>query len=329
MKKIALIVIAGSLVLEGCARRIHDPHEVVEQTYIHPYGVPVEENNWQSQGASGQVVSTLKSGVLVTQTFEGGILEGETSYTFPHSELIEKREIYSGNILQKETQFYRNGTPSCQIDYTSPASQAVLTWYDNGVTQSSEVLNNGLIMQGEYFDLTHRLDSRIDNASGFRTRRDAFGNMLGVDTVVDGEIKLTKTFHQNGAIREEIPKNKGKIEGEVKTYLQDGVPVSIETWINGQKTGVTRLFENGEMVAEVPYVNGSKEGIEKRYRNGKIVVAEMSWVDNQLHGPYISHIGEVTKMDYFYQGNSVSKSVYDKMTNGFDPYATKQLKVSL
>lgn len=323
MNKIALVFIAGSLVLEGCVRRIHNPHEVIDQTYIHPYGVPIEEDTWQSQGASGQVVSTLKSGILVTKTFAGGVLEGETTYTFPHSELIEKREFYAGNILQKETHFHRNGTPSYQIDYTSPTSQTILTWYDNGATQSSEILENERITKGEYFDLTHRPDSRIDNGNGFRTRRDAFGNMVGVDSVVDGEVMLTKTFHQNGAVKEEIPYEKGKIEGQVKTYLPDGVPVSIESWVKGQKTGVTRLFENGEMVAEVPYIKGVKEGIEKRYRNGKILVAEISWVDDQIHGPYISKIGEVTKIDYFYQGNSVSKSVYEKMTNGFDPYSIR------
>lgn len=323
MKKIALVVIAGSLVLGGCARRLHNPHEVLDQTYIHPYGVPVEENNWQSQGSSGQVVSTLKSGVVVTKTFSGGILEGETSYTFPHSELIEKREIYSNNVIQKETNFHRNGTPSYQIEYTSPGTQKILTWYDNGATQCSEILENGLIAQGEYFDLTHRLDSRIDNANGFRTRRDAFGNREGVDSVVNGEMILTKTFHQNGTVKEEIPYVKGRVEGQLKTYLPDGVPVSLETWVNGQKTGTTRLFENGEIVADVPYMNGSKEGIEKRYRNGKIVVAEISWVENNLHGPYVSYVGEVTKTDYFYQGNSVSRSVYDKMTNGFDPYSSR------
>lgn len=320
MKNIAFIVIAGSLTFSGCARRIHDPQEVVEQEYIHRYGVPVEVNNWQSQGSSGQVVSTLKNGVVVTKTFAGGALEGETSYTFPHSELIETREIYSGNDLIKETHFYRNGTPAHQIDHTT---QTFITWYDNGATQSSEVVENGLIVKGEYFDLNHRQDSRIVDSNGLRTRRDAFGNRIAVDSIENGQVVLTKTFHQNGAVKEEIPYVNGCTEGQLKTYLPDGVPVAIEIWIQGEKTGPARLFENGEMVAEVPYIKGVKNGIERRFRNGKIVVAEMSWVQGNLYGPYISYVGEVTKIDYYYQGKAVSKSVYDKMTNGFDPYVSR------
>ena len=131
---------------------------------------------------------------------------------------------------------------------------------------------------------------------------------------------MTKTFHPNGAVKEEIPYTNGQINGALKTYLPDGVPVSIETWTNGEKTGITRLFENGELVAEVPYVRGVKNGIEKRYRNGKVVVQENSWVEDTRHGPSASYIGEVTTTDYYYQGNPVSKPVYDKMTNGVIPH---------
>jgi antitoxin component YwqK of YwqJK toxin-antitoxin module len=314
MKNITLILIAATAVTSsGCIRRIHDPHEVVDQSYIHRYGVPVEGESWQSQGSTGQVVTTLKSGVVVTRTYDSGVLHGDSTYTFPHSDLTERVETHEANELKKESKYYRNGTPSQETTHLSATSQKVVSWYDNGAPQCSEILENGLIVKGEYYDLTHRPDSRVNDSHGSRTRRDAFGNLEGVDTIVDGQVTVSRTFHQNGAVKEETPYVNGQIDGQLKTYLPDGVPVTIETWTQGERTGITRVFENGELSAEVPYVRGVKEGIEKRYRNGKIVVSEIAWSQDNRHGPTSSYIGEVTKTDYFFQGNPVSRTVFEKM----------------
>ena len=314
MKNVILLLVAATAASSGCIRRIHDPHEVVDQAYIHRYGVPVECENWQAQGASGQVVTTLKSGVVVTSSYAGGQLHGDTRYTYPHSDLTERTETYEANTLVKEVKFCRNGTPSQETTYPSQGAQKVVSWYDNGAPQSTEHLENGLIVKGEYYDMSHRPDSRVDSANGFRTRRDSFGNMLGVDTVIDGVVTVTKTFHPNGAVREEIPYVNGKVEGQLKTYLPDGVPLTIETWVQGEKTGITKQFENGELTAEIPYVRGIKEGTEKHYRNGKIVVEEITWSNDQRHGPSSSYIGEVTKVDYFFQGNPVSRASFERMS---------------
>lgn len=317
MKNIKLLLLATSIVFSGCMQRIHDPLEVVDQSYIHRYGVPVEADNWQAQGSSGQVVTTLKSGVIVTSSYANGALHGEKAYTYPHSELIEKREYYDNNQLTKETKYYRNGTPSQETVCLSPTSQKVILWYDNGAPQCNEVLENGLLVKGEYFDPTHRPDSRVDNSNGLRTKRDPFGQLVGVDTIENGAMTRSKTFHANGAVKEEVPYTNDQINGSLKTYHPDGVPVSIETWTQGEKTGTTRLFENGEVVAEVPYVRGVKEGVEKRYRNGKVVVAETSWSGDVKHGACTTYFGENVKTDYFFQGSPVSRLTYEKMSNSY------------
>lgn len=315
MKNITLLLLAASVVSSGCIRRIHDPHEVVDQSYIHRYGVPIEGDNWQAQGSSGQVVTTLKSGVVVTSTYANGSRHGDTTYTYPHSELIERAEVYDSSSLAKETQFYRNGTPSHEKVYYAPGCAKAVTWYENGAPLCQEHLENGQIVKGEYFDLNHRPDSTVENGNGIRTRRDSFGHIIAVDKVSNGSVSTTQTFHPNGAVKEEIPYVNGQIHGQLKTYHPDGVPVSIQTWTDGERTGSTRYFENGEVSAEVPYVRGVKEGVEKRYRNGKVVVSEATWSGDVLHGPSCSYVGEVTKTDYFYQGAPISRTAYEKMTN--------------
>lgn len=307
-------ILALAMIFAGCMQRIDDPNQVMDKAYIHRYGVPVEADNWQAQGSSGQVITTLKSGVIVTTSYSGGVLHGETNYTYPYSDLIEKREHYDTNQLTKETNYYRNGTPSQECTYTGPDSKKIISWYDNGAPQSNEVLENGKLVKGEYFDTTYRPDSRVEGGIGFRTRRDSFGNMVAVDTIDEGAMVTSKTFHPNGAVKDETPYVNNQIHGLVKTYYPDGVPVSIETWNRGQKTGTVRHFENGEMVSEVPYVRGVKEGVEKRYRNGKVVVAEISWANNQKHGPATSYIGETPSTEYFFQGAPVSRASFEKMS---------------
>lgn len=324
MKKLTLLVLLAEVLAVGCApRTARDPMEVVDESYVHRYGVEVDRNDWSARGESGKVVTTLRNGVVVSKSYANGVLEGETSYTYPHSELIEITETYSRGALVKEVRFYRNGTISQQTDFQSPTQRKVFTWFENGTPASTETFLNELLVKGEYYNINHQLDSRIDNSSGLRTRRDPFGHMEGADTIVGGIMTSTKTFHPNGAVKQLTPYTNNMIDGLVRNYLPDGQPSSIETWVQGDKTGITTIFENGEKVADVPYVRGVKDGIEKHYRNGNTVVEEISWVQDSRHGPVTSFVGDVATTDYFYHDKPVSRAVFEKMTNGVIPNAQR------
>lgn len=317
MENIFRILVAGVIVIgiSSCARRMCDPEEVIDQSYIHRYGVTIEPDEWSANGQTGQVVTTLKSGVVVTKGYSGGDLDGDTSYTYPHSDLLERTENYELGKLKKETYFYRNGTTSQQVVHATPRSKLIYHWYDNGAPKSIETHQDGSLAKGEYYNLDHQSDSRVEDGKGLRTNRDAFGLMIGQEHIDNGSATLSKTFYPNGCVKQEIPYENGQIQGHVKNYLPDGVPSSVETWQKGERTGPTQIFENGELVAEVPYVRGAKDGVEKRYRNGKMLVEQISWVNDVRYGPSTTYIGDVAKTDYFYQGNLVSKAAFDKFTN--------------
>lgn len=310
-----VVIMAVLMGLSACARRISDPEEVIDQSYIHRYGVAVEPEEWSAHGQTGQVVTTLKSGVVMTRGYSGGDLDGDSSYTYPHSDLLERTEAYELGKLKKETYFYRNGTTSKQVVYASPHSKLVYHWYDNGAPRSLETYQDEDLAKGEYYNLDHQSDSRVENGKGIRTNRDPFGLMIGVEMIDNGVVTLSKTFYPNGSVKQETPYENGRIQGLVKNYMPDGVPSSVETWQKGERTGPTQIFENGEIVADVPYIRGVKDGVEKRYRNGKVLVEQISWVNDQRFGPATTYIGDVAKTDYFYQGNLVSKAAFDKMTN--------------
>jgi antitoxin component YwqK of YwqJK toxin-antitoxin module len=316
MNKSILFFCVTGVFFSGCARQVHGPYEVVDESYMHRYGVPLQPSDWAERGESGNVVTTLKNGVVITRGYANGSLEGETTYTYPHSDLIEKVETYSQDKIVKEMHYYKNGTLSMQISYQPSNTRQIFCWYDNGAPQSSELCLNDLLLKGEYFTLTYQLDSHVENSQGVRTRRDPLGNLIGTDSIEGGVVSLTRAFYANGAVQQEIPYVQGEIQGELNIFLPSGEPFAIENWVAGQKTGIATFFENGERVSEIPYVGGVKDGIEKRYRDGEIVVERISWVQDVRHGPTTTTVGGITTIDFYYHGKQVTKSVFEKMTNG-------------
>jgi antitoxin component YwqK of YwqJK toxin-antitoxin module len=323
MQKTILTLFLAIVACSGCARHLHDPHEVVNQEYIHRYGMPIKQQDWHAQGKSGKVVSSLKSGVVISKSYVNGILDGESTYTYPHSEHVEKTQTYAKGVLTQETVSYRNGTIASQTTFPAANKTLIYTWYDNSSPKSQETFTNDALVTGEYYDLAHHLDSRVDNSQGLRTRRNAFGQLVGVDTIKAGINTQTLTYYPNHAIKQIIPYVNHQMHGQLRTFLPGGEPSTIETWAYGEQTGTKTLFENGEKIAEVPYIHGVKNGIEKRFRNGHIVVEEISWHNDSMHGPRLTTIGDVSNIDYFYQGKNVSKSVFEKLTNGILPIVTR------
>ncbi len=254
----------------------------------------------------------LPNGVVVVRTTRAGVLEGNTTYTFPHSEVIEKTESYLQGNLVKTLINYPSGTPMHEVQIVNPDKQTVSYWYENGFPRSSETYFKGKLLSGEYFDMDHNVEDQVDKGKGLRVKRDAYGQLIARETIDKGEVVLRTEFHPNGYPRAIIPFKNGKIEGKKKTFLPAGEPVSVETWEEGQQHGETMLFKNGEKSAEVPYSHGKKEGVEKRYRDGKTVVEEVYWSDDKRHGPSFSYVDKIVKAKWFYRGKLVKQSQYDK-----------------
>lgn len=290
--------------------------EVVFET-VHRYGVPLEPEDWSSRGQHGQVASLRKDGVAVTRSYEAGILHGECSYSFPHRNVIQKKEIYDQGILKQEFAHYPNGFPQKQIVYESPKRQSVTAWFESGAPHSREEVENGDLVCGEYYSVDQQLDSRVEGGNGLRTLRDGQGMLQSVDTIENGQIALRTTYHPNGIPATVTPYVNGDIEGERRTYLSGGEPATIETWTGNIQHGTTDVFEYGEKLAEVPYANGYREGIERRYRDGgQSVAQEFTWVNGQKHGPSYSYMGNTSQTDWYFRDRQVSnKATFDMLNS--------------
>lgn len=312
MNRCALL--AAALALASCNRNYYNECPVVEETFVHRYGMEVPECQWNASGAHGQVISTLKNGVVVTKTYDTGNLHGQTSYTFPHNAAIQKIEDYDRGVLTKETIFYLSGLPQ-QETLFSEKGKIINTWYEAGSPKSREEYNNDYLVKGEYYSPEHQLETVVENGSGTRTRRDSYGLLVSVDKITNGHLALSSTFHPNGSPKEITPYRNDFIEGERKTFFPAGEPNTIETWVAGNQQGMTISFQNGEKVAEIPYKKGLKNGIERHFRDGDKLVEEITWVDGKKHGPCRTFLGNTINTDWYFQNQPVNKGTFDLMSD--------------
>ena len=309
-RRLSLFIIPLAL---GSCNGYQNDGPVVDETYVHRYGMEVPQENWRTtSGESGQVISTLKNGVVVNKTYDSGVLHGPSTYTFPHSDAVQRVEHYNQGNVEKETIHYFSGAPYQEKQYNGD-DHIMTNWYETGAPQSREEYQNGRLVKGEYYNPEHQLESSVENGSGTRTRRDSYGLILSIDTISNGQLSLRTTYHPNGTPKEITPFVNNLPEGEKKTFLPAGEPYTIETWAAGKQQGITVVFLHGEKVAEVPYKDGQKNGVEQRFRDGQIVVEEISWVNGQKHGPTKIYLGSTPTIDWYFKDQKVSQSNYDMM----------------
>lgn len=307
------LAICGLLMATSC--RQNCSNDVVCETYVHRYGVPLAPDDWSERGQHGQVISTRTDGIIVSKTYDSGVLHGDTTYTYPHRDTTAKREVYDQGNLTQEINYYPSGLPQRQISYSPTNSHQVLTWYESGAPQSKERYENGLLVQGEYLNPAQQQESMVIDHNGKRTLRNDYGQLLSVDEIENGQMTLRRTYHSNGAPEAVTPYENGVIQGKRTTFHQGGEPATIEDWSNNYQHGNTEIFENGEKVADVTYTYGQKHGLERRYRDGQVVVQENNWVQGQKHGPSYTYINDTNRVDWYFKDRKVNRGTYEAMSN--------------
>ena len=292
--------------------------EVLDEQYVHKYGVAVPPDFWESSGEDGAVVSTRADGVVVSRSYKGGILDGETSYTFPHSSQICKREVYSQGALTKSIELHTEGTPKNEAIFNAPQQgmQTFSTWYISGAPKSVEQYRGQQLVSGTYSSIDNQPDGIVENGAGTRLLRDDYGQLTCVDTISNGSLTMRQSCHANNLPKEKIPYRNQAVHGTKQTFYPGGEPNTIEQWEDGRQQGTTTVFFHGEKYAEVPYINGMKKGTERRYRDGNELVQELTWHNDQLHGPAVTYVdGEPAKTEWFYRGAPTTEENFNFMTN--------------
>ena len=301
MKKTLALLVLMSFALLGC-RNPRQCNEIVKETYIHKYGVPVTKSDWDSQGKDGQSVVLRKDGVTVTTPYQKGIIHGALAYTFPNSSTIQHVDIYNQGTLVAKREHYPSGVPAREELLEEQGLVKLTSWYEDGTPQLEEIYQDTLLVSGEYRTPLNVIEARVHDGKGERVCRSGEGDLLSRDTIRRGEMKNRVSYFANGDPKAETPFVHGVIHGTRLTYLPGGLPSTVEEWVQGVQEGNTSIYQNGEKIAQIPYVNGKRNGIECRYRDGTELAEEITWKDDRRHGTRKLYVDGETKTEWYHEG---------------------------
>ncbi len=269
MKK-SMLLLGALIAIAGC--RPERRSEVVQESFIHKFGVPISKSDWARNGNDGQIIQLLTDGVSVKRTYEKGVLHGKTTYTFPNSSTTAKIETYEHGALVNKTENYPTGVPRIEEEYKEGKLSMMTRWYDDGTPAMIERYDGGFLSSAEYRTPLNAVESRVEDGMGTRLLHASTGELSFRDTIRSGQMVERVAYFSTGEPSSITPFENGLIHGTRLTFFQGGVPSSVENWVHGRQEGTTVVFANGEKLAEVPYVKGEKHGIELRYRDGKTLV---------------------------------------------------------
>lgn len=307
-----LLMTVSALTLCGC-RSTNSEDEVVSERYIHKYGYAVSKEDWNSREYPGQVISQKKDGVTVTATYEGGLLHGPTTHTFPHSQTVEQFYLYNQGAKVKEICYNLEGMPVQEIVQLSPSRYAVTRWYRTGSPLSVEEFVANELLDGQYFSATNEIESRIDKGNGVRIQRNIEGLLLAKEEFIQGALVKRETFHPNGLPSSIAHYYQGKLHGEKSVFGLQGEPISVEEYIGDELHGNASYFNHGVKYKDVSYLYGQKNGVEKHYIDGSILAEEIAWENDLQHGcQRIYHEGGIDER-WFYAGDSVSIKKFNEL----------------
>lgn len=311
MKKFMLI---GALLLVGCTTQFARQARPLKQTYVHKYGLEIDKGDWARRGECGQVVTVRKDGVKVTECYDSGQLHGATTYSFPHSEIIAKVEVYERGVLASVTTNFRTGLPLQEICYLPADERHMTAWYEDGTPRSSEIYYSQRLNWGEYYTATNMADSWVIDGEGTRLVRDSAGQVEVEEVIANGQpVKATTYYAASGEPKEISFFCDGRKEGECYTYLEGGLPNTIEQWHHGELDGELVSFSNGQRVGIMPYVKGERHGLEKLLGPEGEVVEEVCWRQGQRHGQDKFFIDGEEKVDWYHHNHIVSRHTYEKL----------------
>jgi antitoxin component YwqK of YwqJK toxin-antitoxin module len=306
-----LSIACAAFFLTGCGSST--PNDILSQQFIHKYGLDVSEQEWEQRSKEGQVVTLLKDGVRIVRSYEHGQLHGPTTYSFPHSSVIERLQMYDHGILLKEVLHDVKGVPMREEAYELDNRMIVTLWDEYGTPLSVEKYEEDLLIEGIYYTPGHEVEGKVESGNGERVRRDRSGQLLCRDVMQDGSLIARTSYHPNGQIHTISHYRDFQLHDEQIKYAASGKPLMILHWNHGVLEGPKIIYRNGMKISEIPYVNGQKHGTERHFDDLGTLSTEIEWKNDKKHGPSRFHTDGTTITEWYYRGQLVEAEKFHTM----------------
>lgn len=308
-----LLLTTTTLLLAGCAKQHKNSNEVVQTRYIHKYGYDLSPREWDAMNVPGNVVTTLRDGVVVTSSYEDGKLHGKTTHTYPHSHILASEDMYEKGTLIKRISFSTRGTPEKEEIFLSPSRVKVTSWYRSGAPMQVEEYHHTQLVNAEYFDHQNQLIHQVINGKGTKLVRDVHEQVFCQEEIEGGYSTHKSTFYPNGMPRMTLSLSGDMLHGEKKVFSQAGEPISMENYNSNRLHGTCTYYQNGFKYLEVEYDKGYKHGKEKHFIDGSKLIELTHWQEGQKHGPSTVYFDDMSETKWFFNNQLVSKDKYREL----------------
>ena len=306
--------VTASFLLSACSSG-DTSNTVVSQKYVHKYGFDVSESEWEAREKEGQIVSILKNGEKVTNSYENGILHGTTTYSFPNSSIIEKLQVFNQGELLKEVVNDVNGIPISEEVYEFDDRKITTIWDEKGSPLSIEEYDGELLVEGKYFTANHEMEGQVEAGFGERYVRDRSGLLLSRDLIENGAVSTRTTYHGNGQIHTISHYHDYQLHGEQRKFASNGQPLMDLNWNHGVLDGMKIVYRNGNKVSEIPYINGQRHGMEYHYDDIGSLTANIEWKNDKKHGCSKFFSNQTAENEWFYKGAVVSQEKFEVLNS--------------
>lgn len=288
-------------------------NNTVSTLFIHKYGTALSENDWDSRGGNGQIVTMCKDGVTITENYVDHLLEGKTTYSFPHSSVVDKEKVFRQGHLLSETLHFTTGIPKEKTEFISNKERHLTTWFDNGNPKSIEKFINSALQEGEYYNTSNEIESRVENGAGTKIVRNTYGEFISKIEFNNGQKTLMTTYYSNNDPKVVTPYQNDQVHGIKKYFAINGVPERFEEWKNGIQQGTTLVFRDGQEHSEQQFAAGSKNGLETIFNDHGMVACEITWKNGLKHGVQKTYINDTVRLEWYYKDKKVSHSDFEKL----------------
>lgn len=321
MKYILCSLLSVNLLTCSYAHSAPNSHKdfIIKEVFRNNYGIVVSKSEWIQRGRNGTITKVQKDGATIHETYVDGLLHGEITTTFPHSETIALIRSYDKGTLLAKKYFFVNGLPSKEEVFGADGVYTVSLWPESKELDTIstpyfiESSQNGKVLRGFYSSPNGSKHTLIEDGHGIRSMFSPNNILLTEEQFVDGVMIKHTAFYPNQDPATITQYQNGLPHGLRTTYLVGGIPETMEEWRYGQQDGLTVLFKNGCKVAEICYVQGRKHGLELRYNEQDAIAEELSWKNNQLHGVRKIYAGGIYKQEWYHRGKPVSQVKFERL----------------
>jgi antitoxin component YwqK of YwqJK toxin-antitoxin module len=313
MSKQGFILSAATLLLFGCSSDNNNKN-VISERFIHKYGYDVSRDEWEAKRYPGQVLTMMRDGKTIVESYEDGILHGPRTESYAHSQTVETMESYERGKLLKRVTYNIRGVPQKEEVFKSPTNTLVTAWYPNGTPRFKEEYKDGFLITAQYFSPHNEIDSRIENGTGERTLRNQSGDILSKEIFSNYLVTYIETYYPNNTPHTATSYDRGKLHGEKKIYAMSGEPISVEHYFQDKKHGLATYYQNGYKYKEVNFAHGMKDETERHYIDGETLVEETEYHDGVKHGPSTVYCDGSARTSWYFDNEKVGRSKYDELT---------------